>query len=345
MPKVTLQTLAEETGLSKFAVSRALAGKSGVSDATRARVLEAADRLGYSRSARRDIKPIGLVFDDTDVINSELHLQIQSGTQRESERQGYPVRIQWTHFAEELAVFAARCSGLLLVGAHHEDSLARAYATGVPIVRLGWVDPLEQVDRVSGTDHDAGVAVAQYLHNLGHRKIIYVQGVPGYRGRLERLRGLREWFEDKPDASVINLVWDDGDSFKDVLRRRFPDGFDATAFFCSHDGLAVTVVSELLSWGYRIPEDISVIGFGDHAAAKQILPQLTTVRTPGYEIGVAAVRLILERLRQTDGAVFPMQIQIPCTLVERNSVAPCPAAKRNRMGRRPRRRVPAEPNG
>ncbi|MCD7060641.1 LacI family DNA-binding transcriptional regulator [Pelagibacterium xiamenense] len=338
MPKITLQTLAEETGLSKFAVSRALAGKSGVSDATRARVLEAADRLGYNRTTRKDIKPIGLVFDDTDVINSELHLQIQSGTQREADRQGYPVRVQWTHFAEELAVFASRCSGLLLVGPHRKESLARAYATGVPIVRLGWVDPLEQVDRVAGTDHDAGVAVADYLYNLGHRTIIYVQGIPGYRGRLERLHGLREGLEDKPDASVINLDWEEGDSFKNVLRRRFPEGFDATAFFCSHDGLAVTVVSELLSWGYRIPEDISVIGFGDHAAAKQILPQLTTVRTPGYEIGVAAVRLILDRLQQTDGAVFPMRIQIPCTLVERDSVAPCPTAKRSRTGR-PRART------
>ena len=52
MTKVTLRVLAEETGLSKFAVSRALAGKSGVSDATRTRVLEAAQRLGYRRGAR-----------------------------------------------------------------------------------------------------------------------------------------------------------------------------------------------------------------------------------------------------------------------------------------------------
>ncbi len=322
MPKITLETLARETGLSKFAVSRALSGKSGVSEVTRHRVREAAEKLGYTpRTTKSDIKPIGLVFDDTDVINSELHLQIQSGTQREAERLGFPVRNQWTHLAEELAVFASRCSGLLLVGPHHKDSLERAYATGVPIVRLGWIDPLEQVDRVSGTDHEAGVAVADYLYSLGHRKIIYVQGTPGYRGRLERLHGLKEGLEDRPDAKVVNLVWDDDDSFRNILHRRFPEGFDATAFFCSHDGLAVTVISELLSAGYRIPTDVSVIGFGDHSPAKQVTPQLTTVRTPGYEVGVAAVRLVAERLRDPKGSTFPIRIQIPCTLVERASVA------------------------
>lgn len=326
MAKVTLKTLAEETGLSKFAVSRALAGKSGVSEATRARVLEMADKLGYSNKTRQDLKPIGLVFDDTDVANSELHLQLQSGIQREADRQGYPVRIQWTHSAEELAVFAARCSGLLLVGPHRPDGLERAYATKVPIVRLGWVDPLEQVDRVSGTDHEAGVAVADYLYGLGHRKFVYVLGTPAYRGRLERLHGLREGLEDRPGASVVNLTWGAEGSFKQALQHHFPNGLDATALFCSHDGLAVTVVSELLSAGYRIPEDVSVVGFGDHSPSRQITPQLTTVRTPGQEIGIAAVRLVLEHLNGNHDVTFPIRIQIPCTLVERQSSGRCGAS-------------------
>ena len=67
--------------------------------------------------------------------------------------------------------------------------------SGVPIVRQGWLEPLEQVDQIGGTDHEAGSAVASYLLGLGHREIAYVHGDPRYRGRMERLYGLREVLE------------------------------------------------------------------------------------------------------------------------------------------------------
>src|SRR5688500_13713420 len=73
--KITLATIARRLGLSKFAVSRALSGKSGVSEATRRRVQDLAAELGYVRLAPpAQTKTLGLVFHDTDLINSELHL-------------------------------------------------------------------------------------------------------------------------------------------------------------------------------------------------------------------------------------------------------------------------------
>ena len=57
------------------------------------------------------------------------------------------------------------------------------------------------------------------------------------------------------------------------------------------------MVSELLRLGYKVPEDVSVIGFGDFSAAQQISPQLTTVRLPGRDMGIAAVRLLIDRIR------------------------------------------------
>ena len=97
MGRVTLKTIAAETGLSKFAVSRALAGKSGVSEETRDRVTEVAARLGYRKPAPAESKPLGVVFNDTDIINSELHMQIQGGVQREAQQLGFSVRVHSTH--------------------------------------------------------------------------------------------------------------------------------------------------------------------------------------------------------------------------------------------------------
>ena len=267
MSRVTLQMIAQETGLSKFAVSRALAGKSGVSEETRSRVAAAADRLGYRRAPTAEPLQIGVIFNDTDIINSELHMQIQSGVQREAAQLGLAVRIHWTHDPADLEPIARACDGLMICGPHDRAALKRAYATGTPIVRQGWLDPLEPVDHIGGTDHEAGSAVAAYLLGLGHREIAYVHGDPSYRGRMERLYGLREVLEQVEGTTLHDLTWEDDAGFAAVFDRLRAGGARPTAYFCAHDGLAVTVISELLARGTRIPEDASVVGFGDFSAA------------------------------------------------------------------------------
>ena len=331
-PRITLREIAEEAGLSKFAVSRALSGKSGVSDPTRQRVRDIAERLGYLRAQPVAQKPIGVIFDDTDIVNSELHMQIQSGAQREAQRLGLVVRVYWTHHPDNIETIASASSALIIVGPHDDASLKRAYLTGVPIIRRGWINPLEPVDQVSGTDTEAGAAVGNYLMDLGHRDIIYVHGLAGLRGRIERFYGIRNAMAARSNVRLHDLVWEEGGSFTQALNEAFPDGFAATAFFCSHDGLAVTVISELLGWGYRIPDDVSVVGFGDFSAAKQILPALTTVKTPGMEMGAMSVRVAMERLNTPDARRYPVRIHVPQTLIIRDStgLAPEPRALRVR---------------
>lgn len=161
MARVTLSTIAEMTGLSKFAVSRSLSGKDGVSDETRRRVQQVAAELGYARAAAEVEAPVlGVVFHDTDLVNSELHLLIQSGFQTEAQRSGYQVRMCWTHLTDEVVAFARGCRAVAMVGPHPRQSMEAIRALGLPVARQGWVDPLEPVDTVSGTDHEAGSAVA-----------------------------------------------------------------------------------------------------------------------------------------------------------------------------------------
>jgi len=149
LERVTLGSLAARLGLSKFAVSRALSGKSGVSEQTRRRVQELAAELGYTRQpAQKEAMTLGLVFHDTDLINSELHLLIQSGVQTEAQRRGYQVRMRWTHITDEVEAFVRGCSGAIMVGPHDRATYDRVYALHIPIVRTGWLEPLEQADFV-----------------------------------------------------------------------------------------------------------------------------------------------------------------------------------------------------
>jgi LacI family transcriptional regulator len=147
--------------------------------------------------------------------------------------------------------------------------------------------------------------------------------------------------EQSQPARLFDLIWDDASPFAERYEELQRRGIQPTAFFCAHDGLAVTVVSELLSRGLRIPKDASVIGFGDFSATHQILPPLTTVRVPGHDLGAAAVRILDARLASVDFPRFPMRILIPNTLIERQSVAAPPkrhlaiAAISHRKKRRP----------
>ena len=209
MAKVTLSTIAAHMGLSKFAVSRALSGKSGVSDETRRRIEAVATELGYVRPVDPVEAPhLGIVFHDTDLINSELHLLIQSGFLAEAQRRGYQVRARWTHLPEEIEALARTVSGVALAGPHPIESMQRVRGLGVPVARNGWMGPLDPFDIVSGTDHEAGSAVAQFLYDLGHRKIAYVHGTPGYRGRIERFYGVREVLERLPDVEFREMKFE-----------------------------------------------------------------------------------------------------------------------------------------
>jgi LacI family transcriptional regulator len=320
MARVTLSTIAAITGLSKFAVSRSLSGKDGVSNETRRRVQHVAAELGYERAeAELEAPVLGIVFHDTDLINSELHLLIQSGFQTEAQRSGYQVRMCWTHLTEEVVTFARGCRAVAMVGPHPRESMQAVRDLGKPVARNGWLDPLDPFDIVSGTDHEAGSAVANYLLGLGHRSIAYVHGTPGYRGRMERFYGVREILETHPEVTFREMKFQTEMRFPQHLQEVQADGFAPTAFFCAHDGMALTVVSELLRLGRRIPDDVSVVGFGDYSAATQISPQLTTVKVQGFQMGAGLVRILDDRLRERIPADVPVRMGFVSHLVIRES--------------------------
>lgn len=138
---------------------------------------------------------------------------------------------------------------------------------------------------------------------------------------MERLFGLREASLAYEDAHIGEIQFSPSKTFAQAFSDLRERGEMPTALFCSHDSLGVFVVSELHRLGLRVPEDVSVIGYGDFAAATQISPMLTTLRLPGAEMGIAAFRTLMERL-DTDRRQLPAQrLMLVPTLIERNSVA------------------------
>lgn len=123
MSKVTLRIIAEKTGLSKYAVSRALSGKGGVSEATRARVIATAEEMGYSRPSRTsdsNTKVIGAIFDHEDHANGEMNVLIQSGLQGEAARLGYTIIAHWISEDGDLKQFLDGCDALFAVNVQNQ---------------------------------------------------------------------------------------------------------------------------------------------------------------------------------------------------------------------------------
>lgn len=321
--RVTIQDLADKLGLSKFSVSRALSGKPGVAEATRGRVLRAAHAMGYRVNAEiaHSVGQILFVRQEIEMVSSEMWLNVQHGAEAEAERLGYSVVPRQARFIEAERLDPA-VVGMILAVPRSSAITEMAARTGLPVACAAYPEPMSRFDHAVCADWEAGMMVARLLGGLGHREVAFVHGSTLPTGRGERYRGFRDGMLDVAGARVDDIVFDELQGFRRAFLNHVRDGGAPTALFCAHDGIAVSAVSELLRLGIRIPEDISVVGYSDFAAATQISPKLTTVRVPHQEIGAAMVRTIADRLTSPEGAARPpIRLSLLSELVRRESTA------------------------
>lgn len=322
--RVTIQDVADKLGLSKFSVSRALSGKPGVAEATRARVLRAAHAMGYRVNAEvaHSVGQILFVRQEIDLVSSEMWLNTLHGAEIEAERLGYSVVPRQARYLNSEQIDPS-VVGIILAVPRPSEISELAARTGLPVACATYVEPMSRFDHVVCADWEAGVAVARMLTGLGHRNVAFVHGSTLPIGRAERYRGFRDGMLETAGTSVDDIVYDEAQGFRQALRAHIREGGAPTALFCAHDGIAVSAISELLQLGLRIPDDVSVVGYSDFAAATQISPRLTTVRVPHVEIGAAMVRCIADRLTNTEGGARPpMRISIVSEIVRRESTGP-----------------------
>ena len=171
MSRVTIQNIADHLGISKFAVSRALTGKAGVSESTRLLVHNTAAELGYNVK-RKPIegRKVVVLFKDRATASRELWVDVQNGIDHEADLNGCTMSVRWNVAPNDLAVSESDCLGYLFVGPHSHDVLAAALQSSLPSVIINHiVPPLWPKDQVGAADVEAGISVAHYLHRLGHR--------------------------------------------------------------------------------------------------------------------------------------------------------------------------------
>jgi LacI family transcriptional regulator len=334
---VSITEVARRAGVSITTVSRVLNPVSAypVAPATRRRVLAAASALQYSPSAlaralvTRRSRMVGVLLGD---IVDPYFAEIVRGIEDVARRAGYLVvvcntsRDPGTERRYVTALSEHRADAIIFLGGDIFDAptrraLERELAQlgnhgAVAVAVAGDHADLPAFD----IDHAAGASeMVRYLVGLGHRRIGFVSGPM----MVSTSRYRREGFvTSMAAAGLFGDLIEEGDfthAGGEAAARRLL-AHEPTAIFAANDQMALGALAACRSAGASVPGLVSVVGFGNTAAAEHAVPALTTVSMPRHQLGVEAMQAIVDALALEQPRIFPRRL--PFHLVIRESSGP-----------------------
>ena len=353
---IRLKDIAARAGVSTMTVSKALRDQPDVSDTTKTRIKLLAQQMGYlpDSSAQvlrtRTTKLFGLVLSSlTNPIYARVVLAIEEG----AHALGYDVLLAHTLNVperEEACIrrfISRRVDGLFVAPVYRIATEARIYkellSRAIPTVLLGHPAPFcNQFVCVESDDLPASYATTQHLLKLGHKRIAFLTGPTVTPWTQERLGGYRRALREAGMDVDDKLVFEAGHTLEDGARaatQMLSESPDATAVQAINDVVAVGCAEALLAQGLKIPDDMSVAGFGNILLGRHFRVPLTTARQPKYRLGAAAV----EVMQQLLGGKRPESRRLPAELVVRQSTAAPGAAQKQRQPKHAAAKPAAEP--
>jgi LacI family transcriptional regulator len=328
----TLKELASTLNLSTMAVSKALRDAPDISVATKARVQAEARRRNYvpNRAAQNlRFQRSGLLGVIVPQINHGHYAQLVWGVEKQAEALGLQVMLAHSldrpdqEIREVQKLVARQVEALLLVPAvrwqHRLTTLELIRASRIPTVLLdaypAGAENFPRVRWVVCDDQRGGELATGHLLELGHRDILFLAGPNGSSSSAGRFNGYQRTLAEAgvayTDARVY-LAAKDIESGRAAMAQALSEKASFTAVVAYNDGVALGAIDTLQQQGFRIPEDVSVVGFGDGFVAENFRVPLTTIRVPHVEMGEAAVRLALELGKNE--TVEPRQLPVEITV-------------------------------
>ncbi len=324
----TLSDVAQLAGVSVATASKALSGQADIAGATRARVVEIAEEIGYrsnvlaanllrgrsftvglitNDSTGRIALPVLLAAEDTLELGKIAVLLCDGRDSLERER----------HHLETL--LTRRVDGIIVTG-RRDPRPPIASDLPVPIV-YAMTESTDPHDvSVLPDDEAGGRAAVEHLLACGRRRIAHITGPRALRVVRLRARGARRALTKAglsfAGPRVFYGEWSEAFG-RHALQELFTASPDFDAVFCGSDQIARGVVDALRAQGRRVPEDVAVVGFDNwDVIARACEPPLTTVDMNLSGIGRRAAELLLAAI---EGKVEPGPHLVPCELVVRDS--------------------------
>lgn len=326
---VTLQDVAQRAGVSKSAASRTFTIGASVSKATRAKVEKAAAELGYTPNVLASslttgrTKLIGLISNNfTNPYFLEIFDRFTFSLQKAGLR---PLLVNLSHTkdaAEALDMLRQyNVDGVIVASSTLPHDFAVTFQNaGLPLVHaFGWSRPSPSTFLVSIDNVAAGRFAGETLLARGYKSIGYIGGPEGATTTQDRLTGLEvaaaDRFTDARFADEYSF-----EAGRAEMQAAIASGKVAEAYFCGDDVIAIGVLSALIDTGFKVPQDVGVLGLDDMEMAGWANIALSTIRQPTTEIVETAVALMLQAVDKEDA---PERTRLlPFSLIERGTLRP-----------------------
>ncbi len=337
--KVTIFDVAEASGVSYGTVSRVINNDPHVRATTRARVMDAIQRLGYvinrqaQSLARGQTHVIGVLVPE---LGNGYIGEIIRGIDGELDQAGYDLMLFTTHrrAAKEANYVASLVQGvveglLLVLPRNPADYLGVLSARSFPHVLIDHQGVDTHSPAVGATNWQGGFVATEYLISLGHRRIGFITGSMDLGCAQDRLEGYKAALRAHHLPILPELIYE-GDFFQNsgvaaanvLLDLSEPP----SAIFASNDVMAMGAMDAIRHRGLRIPDDISILGFDNIPQSEMVFPPLTTIQQPLEQMGRVATQMLLDTLKEPVKRIS--RIELPTELIARNSTAPY----KNRVG-------------
>lgn len=303
--KPTMRDIARAVGTSAVTVSKAIAGKPGMSDRLRAKILKKAGEMGYEnprggRLVFREHLDIGILIPDMYFAQESYYAEIYRKLIRKlSDLEHFGLlEILSPENERELALpnllTTGHADGLILLGEPSKEYYRKIAQAGPPIVFLDFYDEQANADAVAGDNSYGAYRLTSHLIRNGHRKIGFVGSIKATGSIMDRFLGYYRAMlvNDLPVREEWLLP--DREQTSRLIRPELPEEMP-TAFVCNCDMTARMMIDLLREKGYRVPEDVSVTGFDDYPPGGEGDLPLSTFRIDTDGMIELAVKTLLER--------------------------------------------------
>ncbi|MFB9108876.1 LacI family DNA-binding transcriptional regulator [Flavobacterium gyeonganense] len=334
--KATLKQIAKELGVSVSTVSKALNDSPEISEQTKVKIKEYAKLKNYKPNViglnlkNRKTKTIGVIIPN--ILNS-FFAKVFSGIEKVADKKGYNVItcISNESLEKEIHTLEMLSNGTIdgfILSVSQEAQKLEDYAhfteiinDGTPIVMFDRIADGVECDKVVVDDFDSALNSTQHLINLGCKNIALISSVDNLSVGKLRADGYLKALKDNniPVNEKIILRTNSEEDMKSKIEAIFDHKIDGIFALDENDSVAALRVS--LKKGFKVPEEISIIGFADGIlASRRLSPSLTTVSQHGIEIGEVAAKRLISRLEEEEGETSDYEtIVIKTKLKERES--------------------------
>lgn len=308
---VTMKNIADLLGVSTVTVSKALADKEGVSEELRRVIKAKADEMGYQYAISKQKKGkehqkfnIGVIVASNyvDVASYSFYLNMYHRVILSLAKNGYSgiMEIITDDMREErtlpTVVLEQKVDGIIVLGQLPAEYVIAIRQTGMSVVLLDFYNSAIDADSVV-TDNVYGTyMLTDYCISMGHRKIAFVGSVYATASILDRYLGYyRSLVMNHIEPRADYLIEDRGDDQLTYSDIKLPEDMP-TAFVCNCDEVAYILMDQLRKNGYRVPEDVSVVGFDNYTFLEYNSMKLTTVAVNVEAMAEEAVNLVIRQI-------------------------------------------------